>query len=493
MKFQVNTYALVSGVLIAGIAVFLFSTMRVGLDWDGDYALYIMNAQNIAEGRPYAVTGFLPNPANPIHPAAYPPGLPLMLAPVYASMGLDLQKMKCVGIVSFVLFLAVFSRTALRFLPPPLAVAATATIGLHPYFWDFKDTIFSELPFLFFCYAALHLFDDLNRPEPKPRRWMLAGAGFTLAYAYLVRTVGIVLLPVALLAALCACRRAVNPGTIAVAVAAAICGAVNLLFPNDLNTYAGYFGGVGIHEHVRQLLRYSGAATAFIGSKTLFGSPLLAGCVIFALAILVLLGLTARIRARWTIYEIFFISYACFLMLYPVDLEPDRYSLPLWPLLILYSFHGAQVAGRHLGRSWRYAVPAALCVVFAALFWHRYSKADFGPIPYSVTAPQTTQLFRSIKARLPADAVLLARKPTIVALFTDRRATIWPLAFTDAQLFDYMQSVRADYVVQDVVNLGGIKHGAHDELDEFIERNRSKLTLLFSNEWFRLYQVRKPY
>ena len=492
MKFQVNTYALVSVVLIAGIAVFLFSTMRVGLDWDGDYALYIMNAQNIAEGRPYAVTGFLPNPANPIHPAAYPPGLPLMLAPVYASMGLDLQKMKCVGIVSFVLFLAVFSRTALRFLPPPLAVAATATIGLHPYFWDFKDTIFSELPFLFFCYAALHLFDDLNRPEPDAGRWTLAGAAFTLAYAYLVRTVGIVLFPVALLAALCACRRVVNPGTIAVAVAAAIRGAVNLLFPNDLGTYAGYFGSVGVHEHVRQLLRYSGAPTAFLGSTTLFGSPLLAGCVIFALAILALLGLTARIRARWTIYEIFFVSYACFLMLYPVDLEPDRYSLPLWPLLILYAFHGAQVAGRHLGGSWRYAVSAALCVVFVALFWHRFSKADFGPIPYSVTAPQTTQLFRSIKARLPADAVLLARKPTIVALFTDRRATIWPLAFTDAQLFDYMQSVRADYVVQDVVNLGGIKHGAHDELDEFIERNSSKLTLLFSNEWFRLYQVRKP-
>jgi len=489
MRLQANTYALLSAVLIAGIAVFLFATLRTGHDWDGDYALYIMNARNIAERHPYAITGFIANPENPIHPAAYPPGLPLLLAPVYLSSGVNLQQMKWVCVVSFVLFLGVFSRTALRFLPPPLALAATAAIGLHPYLWNFKDTIFSELPFLFCCYAALHLFDNLCRRDPVAGRGTLVAAALALAYAYLIRTVGIVLFPVAFLAAFYAWRTLLNRGTIAVVLAAAMGGAVNLLFPNDLNTYVGYFGGVGLHGHVQQVLRYSGAAIAFLGTKTLFGSPLLAGVAILALAVLAVLGLATRIRERWSIYEIFFICYTGFLLLYPVNLEPDRYSLPLWPLLILYAFRGARMVGDYGGKSWRYGVPATLCLGFAALFAFEYSRADFGPIPYSVTAPQTTELFSSIKASLPADAVLLARKPTIVALFTDRRATTWPLAFSDAQLWRYMRSVRANFIVQDVVNLGGIKRGSHDELDAFIERNQPALTLLYSNEWFRLYQI----
>ena len=52
-----------------------------------------------------------------------------------------------------------------------------------------------------------------------------------------------------------------------------------------------------------------------------------------------------------------------------------------------------------------------------------------------------------------------------------------------------MRSIGAEYIVQDVVDLGGIKLASGDALDGFIERNAPAMVLRFSNPWFRLYQM----
>jgi len=124
--------AVLSAALVAGVAVFLVSTLRKGHNWDGDYALYIMHAENIVAGRPYGATGYIFNPQNWIHPAAYPPGLPLLLAPVYRLAGLDLQRMKLVGVFSFALFLLVFARTATRHLPATRSLPSAEPATTEP-------------------------------------------------------------------------------------------------------------------------------------------------------------------------------------------------------------------------------------------------------------------------------------------------------------------------------------------------------------------------
>jgi hypothetical protein len=105
-----RAYAILTVLLIVGVGACALATLRPGLNWDGDAALYIMNARNIAEGRPYSATNFIPNPLNAIHPAAYPPGLPLLLAGVYRISGVDLERMKWACIATLLLFLAVLAR-----------------------------------------------------------------------------------------------------------------------------------------------------------------------------------------------------------------------------------------------------------------------------------------------------------------------------------------------------------------------------------------------
>jgi hypothetical protein len=112
---------------------------------------------------------------------------------------------------------------------------------------------------------------------------------------------------------------------------------------------------------------------------------------------------------------------------------------------------------------------------------------SFDEVPHSVEAPPSEELFDVLKAKLPADARVLTRKPTIIGLYTDHEAMIWPETFTDAELWAFLKDRRIDYIVQDVTPLG-VKVGSPDPLAPFIERNREQLDLMFHNDWFNVYK-----
>ena len=244
--------------------------------------------------------------------------------------------------------------------------------------------------------------------------------------ASLTRSIGFLLFPVAALSSLYSARKLFNPAMIAVGAAAAISLLVHRWFPADIGTYAGLFGTSDFRTYLHEILRYHGAVIAFIGGKEVLDSHLLTYAVTLALTALAVLGFSARLRTRLSIYEVFTVTYLLFLLLYPIKEEPERYSLPVWPLVLLYAFSGAVVLGEWFGTRSRVAVPALLCTVLATLYVARYESMQFGPIPYSVTDPPSRELFSAIRGTLPRDVVLIARKPTIVALFTDRRAAPGP-------------------------------------------------------------------
>lgn len=483
-----DVYTILAGVLITGIAGFFLSTLRPGHNWDGDYALYIMHARNIIEQAPYADTGYVFNSQAPIHPAAYPPGLPLLLAPVYFFSGLDLDKMKTVGIGAFILFLLIFARVARQSLPPAVALAPIALLGLHPVLWDFKDTIFSEFPFMLFCYAALYLVDGFDRMEVQPRRWAVAGAAIALAFASLTRTIGIILFPIAFLPALYRSKRLANPATWTVALAAGIVILAALVFPSDVGTYAGYFKDFsGLASVKENALRNNSAVADLVVNEALGSRWLTRGWgVVFLL--LVLCGWIARTRTRLSVFELFFAGYVLFFMVYPMDVERSRYLLPVWPLFLLYALSGAYTVGASLGKTARFGAPALLFAAFCALYVVQYARTDFGPIPYSVTDPRSRELFEAIKTTVPADAAVLTRKPTIIALFTQRRAAVWAIDSSDDELWRYMSEIGARFIVNTPLPLGSGPKPAKD-VAAFIERNRSAFDVVFSNQWFTLYEV----
>ncbi|HKU60420.1 MAG TPA: hypothetical protein VJQ44_04320 [Gemmatimonadales bacterium] len=482
--------AMLSLALAVGVAVFWIATLREGHNWDGDYALYIMHAENIATGRPYGTTQYIYNPQNWIHPAAYPPGLPLLLAPVYRLAGLDLQRMKLVGVLSFALFLLVFGRTARRHLPLPLAVALIATIGFHPWIWGFKDTIFSELPFMLFCYATLDLTDRMAE-QPLKRSWgAILASAFALALACLTRSIGVALFPAILLVYCWRTRKLINAGTLTLLGGLLLIGLSRLAFPYDAGTYVNQFAAGGGTPLLSGLQNYGSAVKDLLGVRNLHGSGLRT-LLMAAFLIVMFVGFAARARARLAVFELFFVLYWVALLTYPFQVEVSRYSLPVWPLMLFYAFTGVYQLGTRAGAAARIAAPALLVAGLWLLQVAQYRRADFGPIPFSVTADHSREVFEVMKTRLPPDAVVLTRKPAIIALFTDRRAAVWPAPFREESAWAYARQIGASYVLQGPLDYG-LNGSRPDDFDAFIARNQARLHLIFTNPWFRLYQVTVP-
>ena len=476
--------------LIACVGVLLLVALRRGQPWDGDFALYLMNARNIVLGLPYAKTAYLLNPDNAINPAAYPPGLPLLFAPIYVLFGIDLLKLKILCIAGLLLFLIVFYRIARGMVPASFALAVTALMGLHPFIVDSENSPASEFPFLFFCYLALYLVNrvqEQDRAGGRSSMELIAATSVAIAFAYLTRSIGVLIFPAAFAVSFLTTRRLLTRNNIALVGAAVLVLLAQLAFPADLGTYVHYFDNYSLHGLWATVVRYWGVYATLVGQvarmRPLLGALL--GVGIFALAAI---GFTARARRGVTVYEAFFVMYAGFLIIYPITIEVSRYSLPIWPLLFLYCAYAIHLCSRQFAGPIRFAFPLAALATFATLYAVQYASMSFGEIPFSVEASPSQDLFAFLESQLPADARVLARKPTIIGAYTGHETSTWPAQFTDTELWSFLQDRHIEYIVQDVTPLG-VRASSPDPLAPFISRNSAQLDLVFQDPWFNVYKT----
>lgn len=150
---------------------------------DGDYAQYLLHAKAIVEGRAYADTGYIFHPdAWFIGPRAYPPGLPLTLAPIVALFGVHTPLLRVVMLVSLALC-AYFSwrRLAMDVEPWQAAIGA----GFAVFIMEARDATIgpiSDPGFAALMWATVLAVDTTK--EWNWRRILLVTAlgGATIAY-----------------------------------------------------------------------------------------------------------------------------------------------------------------------------------------------------------------------------------------------------------------------------------------------------------------------
>ncbi len=490
-----KTYWLTAGFALLAITVIHIVTLRAGMDWDGDWALYVQQAMNLVDGRGFSQTYFIPNPDNPIAPTVYPPGLPFVLAPVYWAFGLSYQAMKYEGVLVFVLYLAVYLRLAQRILPRGLAIAAMCLIGVNPFFWALKNGIYSEFLFLLLAYASLLLADRASEANKAPLPHKIAWYGALAAAvvgACLTRSIGVVLFPAILGAAVLRERRVPWAALISMIVAGGAFVSVSLRLASDSGTYLGYFHKLSLRSMHLGVLDYLAAGGAFFGFDA-SPWPAVSPALTLMLGALACWGLLQRLlHAGPEATQLFTIGYATSLIVYP-SFDP-RYGAPLWPLVLLFSLHGATLL---LPRVRDAAVSVRAGAVLAGTIGLLFAAADasmeYGPVPNSITDPRAQQLFAAIEEFVPRDGVVLSRKPTIIGLHGQRKASIWPRHFDDDEAFwSHARRTGATFLVQDVHHFADGDYNPDDSLDAFVSRNTDQLTLLFRNEWFSLYHFEPP-
>ena len=489
--------------LLVVVGVFQLATLREGVKLSGgDPALYIRHAKNLVEGRPYADTGYLQNPRYALHPQAYPPGYPLLLAPVYAAFGLNYTAMKAELVLFFVATLAVMAFLFRHALPFPYLVALLAAVGFNPYLCDWKNAVMADFPFVFFCFASLLAYQQAQAAAGEPTRRMLGWAvvaGVCVCCAVLTRMVGVVLIPCFLLHDLVHFRRLSRPLLVALMAGGLLFGIQWLaLAPGFSASEPAAVEAVGYSNIVKQNLgqRLGDAAKnlpAMAQRYTRFAAGMAWGNafseklkqVLFLLfALPVGVGFGARLLRRCSPVEFFAVFYIAALL--PWTFMWSRYLIPVLPLYFFYLFAGLAWVETRLSAHARLPKGMLLGITLVLLggsYASMYTTLDLQPIDSPVATAAAREAFAYIGQHTQPNDVFVTGRPRMLVLFIDR-TVVPPHQAGDADLFDYFEAVSADYVLT----------GPHDallsaQLEGLVARHPDSFEPVFANDAFHLYRI----
>jgi len=434
---SVPRHRLIMALVVAVLGVFYLATLRRGQPWGDDFAMYILQARNIASGAWSAPTGYIYNPHLPkLGPPAYPPVFPLMLAPLYRIWGLNLTPMKAEVVLFFLAALYLVFEFAGRQAPFPYAAGIVAVLGCSPFFWEFKDSIVSDLPFLFFSMLALCTISACDR-----RAWQsTAGACVAAVCVYLAfatRTAGVVLIPCLLLSAMPRPGETRGKARFAAATAILLIGAHSLVF-RGAQSYLDQLRAPW-RQLPHNLMAYSWALRhSFFG----LGSGVLGWAFLVLLIALGCAGLAIRLRRTVSPAEVFTLSYALLVLLW-VSEEDLRLLIPLLPFWFLYIVEALRSLPR---RGELFAVLALLAVVTWGYGW-RYSSIDTGPIGDGLGDPAFVGVSAYIRGQTPEGSVFVFAKPRLLALVAARHVSAYHEPAQDTDLWNYLRDISARYVL----------------------------------------------
>lgn len=479
MRPRTTATLLLSATLLA-IGAFYVSTLRAGHYWGGDFSQYIHHARNIALGRPYGDTGYIFNPFAPeIGPPTYPPVFPLLLAPIYYWFGLNLAAMKLALVVVFLLSLLLIFQTFSSSLPPLWSLIVVAIVGFNPFFWEFKDQILSDMPFLLTVYLFLFLLSRAHSSESvSPRLHHGLVIGISLYLAYGTRSLGIALLPCLFVWALHRCRRAPRLGILAAAVFLGLGFLQTMLIHSDSGYLLQFRPTVA--TILRNLVTYPKSLATLWDNG--YSHPLQA-LVLGALSLLALLGYVGTLRRRPSPPEAFPLAYGSILLLWPSN-QGIRFLIPLIPLYIFYTLIGV----RMIGRKW-FRRPVPLLVVMGAIvttYAARYTTEQYGPLTEGVSKTESVELFGFVRSHTSENDVFIFAKPRVLSLFTGRKASGYHADKNDGAILHYFAAIHATYLV-----VSGLFASDTVFLRPFVSRNRHRLSLVFKNPDFEVYRLRR--
>ena len=364
-------FAWAAAVGVGVLALVTTSSAPVGAFWDD--GVYLITAKSLATGGGYAFA-HLPGAPAAVH---FPPAWPVLLSLVwrlYPSFPENMAVLKLVNplLLAFAAALACMYGVRRLALPPWVAAVAVVICGAALPVLVFTNVLFSEPLFFVTLFGTLLIGE--RAVESGGWRWAVA-VGVSTAFAVLVRTAGIALVP-AIVVALIVARRW-RDAAIALAVVIALLVPWQFWVSSHVSSLAlplrGSYGpyldwvlalyrerGVGFvvtvaRQNIVSLFRTGGIAL-FLFGPTVF-RPLL------VMLTLVITGLAMYIaRHRASVGVLFFTFYLVMVVAWPY--APDRFLWAIWPLIGLFISSGAVESAR-IGRATTTTKGATLTAAFA--------------------------------------------------------------------------------------------------------------------------------
>ena len=439
---------LIALLIVAAVLVFYLATIRPGHGWGDDFAQYIIHAKNIVSGIPYKKTGHIMNSIYSIAPETYPPVFPLLLAPVYYLTGFQIDALKIPGILCFCGFLLLFYYVFKNSLPAGLRIAGMILMALNPYFWDSKDAVLSEFPFIFFLFLALLLIKVSDKSISQA--WKTVVLYFFIGVSiYLVvgtRSIGIVLLPSFLLYELIK-KDKKKYWFLLVILATAVTSLLLLLEKQYLNsTGDGYLFQLKRYFSLPEVIQNIGKyETDFRLFWTGNDEGYIGQVVYYFMAVLAIAGFILRISKRITIIEIFFCAYVAGTFLWPMY-QAMRFLMPVAPLFLFYILYSVNALPAFLAS--RAKTLQYLLLTLTGLSYLLFQiNFDYSKDVGFIERPESEELFNFI-SYTPADSRFIFEKPRALTLYADRQAGVAPYCTENLKdLGHYFYNAKINYLV----------------------------------------------
>ena len=485
--YKNNAFSIIILTIIL-IGIFHILTIRDGHRWAGDFSMYIHHAKNIVEGKTYGDTGYIYNPHYPqLGPKTYPPVFPLLLTPVYKFFGLQLTPMKIEIIIFFLFSLFILYFIIRREIPAYYQIFLIIVIGLNPFFWDFKDYVLSDLPFLLFVLLSLIIihryFQKKNISKNGLYYGILIGLLFYLSFG--TKTIGFILLPSLFIFDLLKNRkpsRFIITPTIVFLILMIL---QTILIHSDSDYFDQFLPFRPIYI-IHNILIYTDSMIQFFdnGYQAL---SIIRYSLFFILLFFAFIGYISRWKYV-SIYEIFIPLYFSIVILWPTH-QGFRFLIPVIPFFMLYSFIGIMKVSFFLSRRFQNIfllknekiLISIILVIILTSYITKYTSLDFRPIKNGVHKRETIELFHFISDSTEESAVFLFKNPRILNLYTDRRASVYFNPSNIDDLWEYVLQIGATHLIYE-------KNGPA-YLNEFIQEYQSSLEDIFNNDDFRVFRV----
>jgi 4-amino-4-deoxy-L-arabinose transferase-like glycosyltransferase len=468
---------LLIGLLMALNLFFCLVLFDPKLHTGGDSSEYVSLASSVLRtGDGYADSAA---PGDPVPHTKYPPGYPLMLAPLLALFGPNFVILKLLSVALTVSSVLVFSLWVTERVGPARWLAVSLAFAVNPAVVDYSRWILSEAPFLFVTLLAL-LFLQREAGEKAIGKYFWLSI-LAIVAAYYVRSVGIVLIAAGTFYYLLTRQWRKSVYYNAVAAALSLPWFVrNQLLEGSATPYieqfllrsvyepeAGYHDLWGmIGRFFTNLWIYSAREMprVLVGSDSLWSAHVAVRGLGVVVCVLALAGLVHTARKRVGVAEIYFALSCLAILLFEEVVSDVRYLVPLVPLVLVYAADGVTLVtekGDALGDPSR--VTSAAMIVFAAI----------GVFSQLARAPRNIEMIRQygrgdalagyhpnwrsfflaadwVSANTPADAVVTVRKPRLFHLRTGRKVVLYPYSTDPDSVLDVV--LDTDYVVVDQIS-----------------------------------------
>ncbi len=481
-KTNVKKYRILLALLLLPL---FFINVKDSHDWGDDFAQYLIQAKNIVENKPQTENGLLFDSNTPAYAiAAYPVGLPLLIAPIYYFAKLDIQPY-CVffslalfitGIICFEYFR---KKTSLIF-----SVFLALIFCYNFQILELKKQILSEIPFT--CILML-LFVWAESVHYK-KKYALIVTAILLAFLISLRLAGFAAIIGFVFYGLNQMLKNNNRQNnlfrliLSIALAFLLFILLNkLLFPIGPGHLASfYFNSFQTHD----LLFLKNISLYYSVSQYIF--PFFGTWIPAVWILLALCGWLIRSIQSGSLSEYIFPIYLAVILFYPYGEGGARFLLPILPLLIFYLGYFLKFILTPLGRKTNLILTSIYLLMILACaspVWNilnHQKEIEDGP-----QKETSREMFTFIKT-LPSNSIFVFCRARAFSLYTGRKVLYTIRDQSPEKTFDQFQHYKSIYLVAPKNNSGSnLKDSG---LENLLRIHKEHYENIWENKAFEIYR-----